>query len=255
MREKITFSNNQGETLAALLERPETEVRAYALFAHCFTCSKNIGTATKISRALANRGFAIMRFDFTGLGNSEGDFANTNFNSNIDDLLAATDYLRQNQKAPKLLIGHSLGGAAVIAAAPRIPEASAVVTIAAPSDPGHMRHLLRDHVEEIESQGYAHVSIGGQRFTIRKQFLDDVSEHSLVDALQHLDKALLIMHSPNDKLIDIEHACHLFDAANQPKSMISLDNADHLLNDPADAEYAAETISAWASRYINPRET
>ena len=250
VREKLTFTNNQGQNLAALLERPETGVRAYALFAHCFTCSKNIGTATRISRALANRGFAVLRFDFTGLGNSEGDFANTNFSSNIDDLLAAADYLRQHHKAPEVLIGHSLGGAAVIAAAPKIPEARAVVTIAAPSDPGHMRHLLRDRVDEIESQGWAHVSIGGQEFTIRKQFLDDVAEHSLIDVLQHLDKALLLLHSPKDKLIDIEHACHLFDAARHPKSMISLDNADHLLNDPADAEYAAETISAWASRYI-----
>lgn len=250
VREKLTFTNRRGEKLAALLERPQAGVRAYALFAHCFTCSKNIGTATRISRALASRGFAVLRFDFTGLGNSEGDFANTNFSSNIDDLVAAADYLRDAYQAPEVLIGHSLGGAAVIAAAPKIPEARAVVTIAAPSDPGHMRHLLRDRVAEIESRGWAHVSIGGQQFTIRKQFLDDVAEHSLVDALQHMDKALLLLHSPRDKLIDIEHACHLFDAARQPKSIISLDNADHLLNDPADAEYAAETISAWASRYI-----
>ncbi|KPK11490.1 MAG: osmotically inducible protein OsmC [Acidithiobacillales bacterium SG8_45] len=251
VREKHTFLNRQGETLSALVERPETDVKAYALFAHCFTCSKNIGTATRIARALANRNFAVMRFDFTGLGNSEGDFANTNFSSNIDDLLAAANYLRDNYQAPQVLIGHSLGGAAVIAAAGSIPEARAIVTIAAPDDPGHMRHLLRDRVAEIEKQGWAHVSIGGQQFTIRKQFLDDISEHSLTDSLQKMDKALLLLHSPKDELIEIEHAYHLFERAHQPKSLISLDNADHLLSNPADAEYAADTISAWASRYIN----
>lgn len=250
IREKHTFPNKQGETLSALVERPETGVRAYALFAHCFTCSKNIGTATRITRALASHGFAVMRFDFTGLGNSEGDFANTNFSSNIDDLLAATAYLRDNFQAPEVLIGHSLGGAAVIAAAGRVPEARAVVTIAAPDDPGHMRHLLRGRVAEIESQGWARVSIGGQEFTIRQQFLDDISEHSLADALKTMDKALLLLHSPKDQLIEIDHAYHLFEMAHEPKSLISLDNADHLLSNPADAEYAANTISAWASRYI-----
>ena len=250
VREKHSFPNAQGEILSALIERPEVDVRAYALFAHCFTCSKNIGTATRISRALAGRGFAVMRFDFTGLGNSEGDFANTNFSSNIDDLVAAAAYLRQREQAPGVLIGHSLGGAAVIAAAPQIPETRAVVTIAAPDDPGHMRHLLRDKVPDIERQGWAHVSIGGQEFTIKKQFLEDVSGHSLEDALQNLNLPLLLLHSPMDKLIGIEHAYHLFEVANQPKSLISLDNADHLLNNPADAEYAAEAISAWAGRYV-----
>lgn len=251
IREKHNFLNNKGETLSALVERPASDVKAYALFAHCFTCSKNIGTATRISRALANHGFAVMRFDFTGLGNSEGDFGNTNFSSNIDDLLAAAAYLRDNYRAPQVLIGHSLGGAAVIAAASKIPEARAIVTIAAPDDPGHMRHLLRDRVAEIEAQGWAHVSIGGQEFTIRKQFLEDISEHSLTDSLQGMNKALLLLHSPKDELIEIEHAYHLFERAHQPKSLISLDNADHLLSNPSDAEYAADTISAWASRYIS----
>jgi alpha/beta superfamily hydrolase len=250
VRERLRFPNRSGEQLSALLERPESGVKAYALFAHCFTCSKNIGTATRISDALAARGFAVLRFDFTGLGSSEGDFANTNFSSNIDDLVAAADFLRDNYRAPDVLIGHSLGGAAVIAAAARIPEARAVVTIAAPSDPRYMRHLLRDRVAEIEQKGSAQVEIGGQRFTIKKQFLDDVAEHSLEDALEHLDKALLILHSPQDKLIDIEQAHHLFAVAHCPKSFISLDTADHLLNDPKDAKYAAETIAAWASRYI-----
>jgi pimeloyl-ACP methyl ester carboxylesterase len=250
VREKHSFPNAQGEILSALIERPVGDVRAYALFAHCFTCSKNIGTATRIARALADRGIAVMRFDFTGLGNSEGDFANTNFSSNIDDLIAAATYLRELDQAPSILIGHSLGGAAVIAAARQIPAARAVVTIAAPDDPGHMRHLLRDSIPDIERQGWAHVSIGGQEFTIKKQFLEDVSEHSLDEALRHLDRPLLLLHSPADKLIGIEHAYHLFEVASQPKSLVSLDNADHLLNDPDDAEYAAETISAWASRYI-----
>ncbi len=250
VRERLAFPNASGEQLSALLERPESGVRAYALFAHCFTCSKNIGTATSISHALAARGFAVLRFDFTGLGSSEGDFANTNFSSNVDDLVAAADFLRRNFRAPDVLIGHSLGGAAVIAAAARIPEARAVVTIAAPSDPSHMRYLLRDSVAEIEQKGSARVEIGGQRFTIKKQFLDDVAAHSLEDVLRHMDKALLILHSPKDKLIDIDEAHHLFEVAHCPKSFISLDTADHLLNDPRDAEYAAETIAAWASRYI-----
>jgi pimeloyl-ACP methyl ester carboxylesterase len=250
VRERLTFPNRSGEQLSALLEQPVSGARALALFAHCFTCSKNIGTATRISDALAARGFAVLRFDFTGLGSSEGDFANTNFSSNVDDLVAAADFLREHKRAPDVLIGHSLGGAAVIAAAARIPEARGVVTIAAPSDPRYMRHLLRDHVAEIEKQGSAQVEIGGQRFTIKKQFLDDVAEHSLDHALQNLNKALLILHSPRDKLIDIEQAHHLFAVAHCPKSFISLDTSDHLLNDPRDAEYAAETIAAWASRYI-----
>ncbi len=250
IKEKITFPNKNGEQLSALLERPQDEPVAYALFAHCFTCSKNIGTATRISRELANRGFAVLRFDFTGLGNSEGDFSNTNFSSNVQDLIAASEYLASAYQAPKILIGHSLGGAAVISAATKLPAAKAVVTIAAPSDPAHMHHLLRDSIDEIKMQGWAHVEIGGQQFKIKEQFLDDVSEHNLDSALQSMDKALLIMHSPKDQMIEIEHAYHLFDVARCPKSFISLDQADHLLNNPSDAEYAAETIAAWASRYI-----
>lgn len=251
VREKHSFPNEQGEILSALIERPAGKVKAYALFAHCFTCSKNIGTATRISRALAQRGFAVMRFDFTGLGSSEGEFANTNFSSNVSDLVSAAAYLRELERAPGILVGHSLGGAAVIAAAAGIPEARAVVTIAAPDDPAHMHHLLRDSVPDIERQGWAHVSIGGQEFTIKKQFLDDVSEHSLDEALRNLGRPLLLLHSPADELIGIDHAYHLFQVASEPKSLISLDNADHLLSNPADAEYAAEAISAWASRYIH----
>jgi len=249
-KEKLSFPNSKGEILSALLERPSGNIKAFALFAHCFTCSKNIGTATRISRALAERGLATLRFDFTGLGNSEGDFSNTNFSSNVDDLVAAAMYLDSSFSAPKILVGHSLGGAAVIAAAARLPEVQAVVTIAAPGDPAHMRHLLRDSVPEIIQKGWATVEIGGQKFTIKKQFLEDVSEQNLDNILQNLHRPLLIMHSPRDKMIDIEHAYHLFEVARCPKSFISLDSADHLLNNPDDAIYAAETIAAWASRYI-----
>jgi alpha-beta hydrolase superfamily lysophospholipase len=249
-KQKLNFPNPGGEILSALLEKPSGKIEAFVLFAHCFTCSKNIGTATRISRALAERGFATLRFDFTGLGNSEGDFSNTNFSSNVDDLVAAASYLATAFEAPKILIGHSLGGAAVIAAAARLPDVQAVVTIAAPSDPAHMRYLLRDSVPEIMNKGRATVEIGGQKFTIRKQFLEDVSEQNLDKVLKNLARPLLIMHSPRDKLIDIEHAYHLFDVARCPKSFISLDSADHLLSNPDDATYAAETIAAWASRYV-----
>ena len=232
------------------MERPAENPKAYALFAHCFTCSKNIGTATRISRALAERGFAILRFDFTGLGSSEGDFANTNFSSNIDDLVSASTYLSSVYGAPKILVGHSLGGAAVIAAAARLPEVKAVVTIAAPSDPAHMRYLLRDSVPEIMLKGWAMVEIGGQEFRIKKQFLEDVSEQNLEKILQGLDRPILIMHALHDELINIEHAYHLFDVARGSKSFITLESADHLLSNPEDATYAAKTIAAWASRYV-----
>ncbi|MDX5151993.1 MAG: alpha/beta fold hydrolase, partial [Acidiferrobacterales bacterium] len=208
-KQKLNFPNPGGEILSALLEKPSGKIEAFVLFAHCFTCSKNIGTATRISRALAERGFATLRFDFTGLGNSEGDFSNTNFSSNVDDLVAAASYLATAFEAPKILIGHSLGGAAVIAAAARLPDVQAVVTIAAPSDPAHMRYLLRDSVPEIMNKGRATVEIGGQKFTIRKQFLEDVSEQNLDKVLKNLARPLLIMHSPRDKLINIEHAYHL----------------------------------------------
>ena len=191
-----------------------------------------------------------MRFDFTGLGNSEGDFSNTNFSSNIQDLIAASNYLSESFQAPKILVGHSLGGAAVISAATKLQEVRAVATIAAPSDPAHMHHLLRDSVAEIKQQGWAQVEIGGQQFKIKQQFLEDVSQHNLEDALQVLDKALLIMHSPKDKMIEIEHAYNLFEIARCPKSFVSLDTADHLLTNPADAEYASKIIAAWVSRYL-----
>jgi uncharacterized OsmC-like protein/fermentation-respiration switch protein FrsA (DUF1100 family) len=249
-KEKLTFVNREGHALAALLERPPAEPKAFALFAHCFTCSKDVAAASRISRALVARGFAVARFDFTGLGNSEGDFANTNFSSNIDDLIVAADHLRDTYHAPALLIGHSLGGAAVLASAARIPEARALVTIGAPSDPAHVVHLLQSKREEIVARGSAVVDLAGRRFTIKKQFLDDIENHRLEEAIRHLGRALLIFHSPVDEIVPIEHAARIFQAALHPKSFISLDKSDHLLSDKTDSEYVAETVAAWASRYV-----
>jgi putative redox protein len=251
VRERVEFQNRQGETLAALLERPAQETRAYAVFAHCFTCSKDIGAATRISRALAARGFAVLRFDFTGLGNSEGDFANTHFTSNVEDLVCAADALRERGHAPALLIGHSLGGAAVLAAADRIPESQAVVTVGAPSDPGHVAHLFGPYLEQIERDGEAQVDLAGRQFTIRREFLQDIGAQVLAEDIAKLKRALLILHSPADEIVELEHARHIYEAAKHPKSFISLDSADHLLTRREDSEYVAETIAAWAGRYVS----
>lgn len=254
-KQKITFENDSGEQLAALLEKPSSTPQAYALFAHCFTCSKDIAAASRISRALASRGIAVLRFDFTGIGNSEGDFANTNFSSNVEDLVCAANHLREHLKAPALLIGHSLGGAAVLAAAEHVPEASAVVTIGAPADPGHLAHLLASSREEIEAKGSAVVDLAGRQFRIKKQFLDDIENKPLADRIGRMRKALLIFHSPVDDIVGIENASAIFQAAKHPKSFVSLDRADHLLGRAADSEYVAAIISAWATRYILEPET
>jgi uncharacterized OsmC-like protein/alpha-beta hydrolase superfamily lysophospholipase len=252
--EKVTFANAAGDRLAARLDRPEGEPRACALFAHCFTCSKDTFAASRISRGLAERGMAVLRFDFTGLGGSEGEFANSNFSSNIDDLVAAADHLREHHQAPKLLIGHSLGGAAVLAAAHRVQEAVAVATIAAPSDPGHVARLLAPARAEIERRGEAEVTLGGRSFRVRRQFLDDVAGHQLGDHIARLDKALILFHAPRDEIVGIENASHIFTAARHPKSFVSLDDADHLLTRRADAAYVAEVLAAWASRYLPTTE-
>ncbi|AGA91286.1 alpha/beta superfamily hydrolase [Thioflavicoccus mobilis 8321] len=249
-QERFDFFNPNGERLAGLLESPESS-RATALFAHCFTCSKTIGAATRIARALAARGIAVLRFDFTGLGNSEGDFANTNFSSNVADLIAAADELRRVGRPPDLLIGHSLGGAAVIAAAKSIPECRGVATVAAPSDPGHVGHLFRESMETIVEEGEALVDLDGRRFTITRQFIEDIAEKNLRHDLRELRRALLIFHSPIDEIVPVEHARHIFSAARHPKSFISLDQADHLITKPADSDYVAEVIAAWAGRYIS----
>ncbi len=247
-KQRFGFRNKNGEELAALLEAP-SQPSAYVLFAHCFTCSKDVAAATRISRALAAKAMAVVRFDFTGLGNSEGDFANTNFSSNVEDLLAAAEHMRATLQAPAILIGHSLGGAAVLAAAPSIAEAKAVVTIGAPADPAHVRHLFANSAAEIEARGEAAVTLAGREFRIKKQFLDDIAQQRLASHVKNLRKALLIFHAPRDEIVDIDNARKIFEAAKHPKSFISLDNADHLLSRREDSEYVADTLSAWASRY------
>lgn len=248
-QERFDFPNHNGERLSGLLQRP-SRARAYALFAHCFTCSKTIGAATRIARALAARGIAVLRFDFTGLGNSEGDFENTNFSSNVADLIAAADELRRVGHPPDLLIGHSLGGAAVIAAAKSIPQCRGVVTIAAPSDPSHVKQHFEDNLATIDEDGEAIVDLAGRRFTITRQFVEDIAEKNLRHDLARLRRPLLIFHSPIDEIVSIEHAREIFEAAKHPKSFVSLSQADHLITKPVDSDYVAEVIAAWASRYI-----
>jgi uncharacterized OsmC-like protein/alpha-beta hydrolase superfamily lysophospholipase len=249
--ERFDFPNSAGELLAARLERPSQEPIAYALFAHCFTCGKDSLAARRISEALTARGIAVLRFDFTGLGSSEGDFANTHFSSNVADLVAAADHLRTTRRAPALLIGHSLGGAAALAAAAAMPEVRAVVTIAAPSDPGHVTGLFRDRLDTIRAQGDGEVEIGGRAFRIRRELLDDVAEQRLIERVKDLRKALLIFHSPVDAIVGIENAGKIFGAAKHPKSFVSLADADHLLGRRSDAVYVANVLAAWAERYLD----
>ena len=251
--EKITFTGGGGDVLAARLDLPEAEPRAYALFAHCFTCSKEIFAATRIAGALAEQGIAVLRFDFTGLGSSEGEFANTNFSSNVEDLIAAAEFLRSEYRAPRILIGHSLGGAAVLAVAHRVPEAAAVATINAPSDPGHVVQHFTEALADIENKGEAEVALGGRPFRIRKQFLEDIAERPLHDAISSLRKALLVFHAPRDRMVGIDNAASIFQAAKHPKSFVSLDDADHLLSRREDAAYVAAVTASWAARYITDK--
>ena len=248
MRTKIEFPS-QGQSLAGLLETPDIKVRAYVLFAHCFTCGKDVAAASRISRFLVQHGFAVFRFDFTGLGNSDGDFANTNFSSNTEDLLSAANFLEQHYEAPQLLIGHSLGGAAILAMAAQLPKVKAVVTIGAPFEASHVIHNFDAHLDTIESKGCAKVNLGVREFTIKKQFLDDLRNQT-TEHIKHLNKALLVLHSPVDLTVDIADAEQIYKAAKHPKSFVSLDTADHLLSKSLDSEYVAQTISGWASRYI-----
>jgi len=248
--QRLQFPGSDGQPLAARLDVPDGPVLAFALFAHCFTCSKDTLAASRIAQALTAHGIAVLRFDFTGLGDSGGDFANTNFSSNVADLLAAANYLRQNFQAPALLIGHSLGGAAVLSAADGIPDVKAVVTIAAPSDPSHVVGLFRDHAVRIEAEGEAEVLLAGRPFRIQRQFIDDVKEQSLLASVSKLHRALLVMHAPQDDTVGIENATQIFTAARHPKSFISLDTADHLLTRREDAAYVADTIAAWSQRYL-----
>jgi len=252
--ERFDFRNAEGQTLAALLDRPEGDIRAVALFAHCFTCGKHNRAARHIADGLKQRGIAALRFDFTGLGASEGEFANTTFSSNVDDLVAAADHLRQTLAAPAILIGHSLGGAAVLAAAHRIPEAHAVVTIAAPFDPAHVTGLFKERVADIADKGEVEVTIAGRAFNIRRALLDDIAQQNLATRIANLRKALLVFHSPTDDTVGIDNASHIFTTAKHPKSFISLAGADHLLSRTGDAVYVAHVVAAWAERYLDMGE-
>lgn len=249
--ERFQFTGADGQQLAATLDLPEREPVAYALFAHCFTCGMNVLAAKRIARTLAEQGIAVLRFDFTGIGASEGEFANTRFSSNVADLVRAADHLRETRKAPAILIGHSLGGAAILAAAGQIPEAKAVVTIAAPSDPAHVTGMFKDRLEDIRALGRVEVSLAGRPFHIKREFLDDIAEHNLAEHIAKLHKALLILHSPTDNTVGIDNATHIFVAAKHPKSFVSLAGADHLLNQKRDAEYVANVVAAWVSRYLD----
>jgi uncharacterized OsmC-like protein/fermentation-respiration switch protein FrsA (DUF1100 family) len=247
---KITFPGSQGAALAARLDYPEGKPRAFALFAHCFTCSKDLFAAARIASELTERGFAVFRFDFTGLGMSEGEFANTNFSSNVQDLLSAAAYLRETRMPVDILIGHSLGGTAVLAAANSIPEAKAVVTIGAPADAAHVTRNFAAHLDQIRNKGEAQVTLAGRTFTIKRQLLEDVEASRLHDRIAAMRKALLIFHAPTDEVVGLENASAIFTAARHPKSFITLSGADHLLTKREDAVYVAEVLSAWASRYI-----
>ncbi|WP_027857690.1 bifunctional alpha/beta hydrolase/OsmC family protein [Marinobacterium jannaschii] len=250
-RKKVEFSGSDGLKIAGLLETPAESPLGFALFAHCFTCGKDLASASRIARALVARGYAVLRFDFTGLGSSDGDFANSNFSSNVADLINAADFLRANYRAPSLLIGHSLGGAAVLAAAGEIAEVQGVVAIAAPSDPAHVAEHFACDLSRIEQEGQAEVLLGGRPFTIKKQFLDDLAAHDQQQKIAHLRKALLLFHSPLDETVAISEAEKIYRTAKHPKSFVSLDQADHLLSRAEDAEYVGATIAAWASRYIS----
>ncbi|SFK67595.1 bifunctional alpha/beta hydrolase/OsmC family protein [Shimia haliotis] len=250
---RITFPGHDGGNLAARLDLPDGPHLATAIFAHCFTCSKDIPAARRIASRLSAMGIAVLRFDFTGLGHSEGEFSNTNFSSNIKDVRAAAHFLSASGMPPDLLIGHSLGGAAVLRTAGDIETVKAVATLGAPFDPGHVTHNFGGALEAIEKHGQAEVQLGGRPFTIRQSFVDDVNAANLAPAISGLKRALLVLHAPRDEIVDIENASAIFQAAKHPKSFVTLDDADHLISDGEDAEYAAEVIAAWAGRYLNLR--
>jgi len=251
---RFDFKNKEGHILSGRLEMPSSKPRAIALFAHCFTCSKDIIAPNVISKTLIESGIAVLRFDFTGLGNSQGDFSNTNFSSNVEDLVSACSELSAKVMAPKILIGHSLGGAAVLRAAQKLNNVKAVVTIGAPSSTDHVKHLFQQDLEKIKEKGEAKVNLAGREFTIKKQFIDDISELNILEGVKTFKKALLVMHAPLDDTVGIEHASKIFTAAKHPKSFISLDESGHLLMNRRDAAYAGQVISAWVGRYISPAQ-
>ncbi|MRW89478.1 alpha/beta fold hydrolase [Duganella sp. FT80W] len=246
------FIGAHGHKLSARLDAPDGEIKTYALFAHCFTCGKDVLAARRIAQTLTEHGIAVLRFDFTGLGASEGEFANTNFSSNLADLVAAADCMRESWQAPSLLIGHSLGGAAALAAAEQVPEVKAVVTIAAPSSPVFVTGMFSEHLEQIARDGEAEVLLAGRPFRIKQQFVDDAGGHNLKQKIAGLKRALLVMHAPGDDTVAISNAMEIFTAARHPKSFVSLDDANHLLTGREDAAYVANLIAAWADRYLFP---
>jgi alpha-beta hydrolase superfamily lysophospholipase len=252
-QQKITFTGALNEPLAARIDWPETgEPRAFALFAHCFSCGIDLSTVSRISRALSEEGIALFRFDFTGIGSSGGDFANTNFSSNVQDLIAASHFMAERFSPPQILVGHSLGGAAVLSSAGQMPSVKAVATIGAPFTAKHVEHLFAQALDDIRQEGRAQVRLGGRTFTIKKQFIEDLEQQTVADKIAQLHRALLVMHSPVDELVDIENARRIYDAAKHPKSFVSLDNADHLLlKSPKDSIYVARILAAWSSRYID----
>lgn len=249
---KVTFTNSNGQKLAARLELPiDQKPFTYALFAHCFTCNKNLNAVRNISRALTQKGIGVLRFDFTGLGESEGEFAETNFSSNVEDLLAATQFMAAEYGPVELMIGHSLGGAATLRAAGEVDTCKAVVTLGAPSEPDHVAHLFQNSLEEIESSGEAEVSIGGRPFKIQKQFVDDLMSHDLYKKIGDLKRALLVMHSPLDTTVGIQNAAKIYAAARHPKSFITLDDSDHLMSKKEHSLYAGDMIACWVQKYIS----
>lgn len=246
----VRFDNGRGQRLAGRLDRPEAAPRAWAVFAHCFTCTKNLRAIGNIIRPLNAAGIAVLRFDFTGLGGSEGEFAEENFSRNIDDLVAAAEFLAREHAPPELLIGHSLGGTAVLHAAGRVPGAKAIATIGSPAQPQHVAALLRSSLPEIEATGEAAVNVGGQTFRIRRQFLDDLARQPTIGLVGGLRRALLVLHSPVDEVVEVSNAHDIFTAARHPRSFVSLDHSDHLLSDDRDSRYAGAVIAAWSSRYL-----
>ncbi|MHA7128951.1 bifunctional alpha/beta hydrolase/OsmC family protein [Algoriphagus namhaensis] len=253
---KLSFTNRKGFELSADLYLPiDQKPRFFALFAHCFTCSKNFSAVTKISRALSAEGVGVFSFDFTGLGRSEGEFVDSSFSANVTDLLDATSFLQEQYQAPQMLVGHSLGGAAVLYAAAELEEIEALVTIGAPSFPAHVKHLFAHGLEELEQKGSAEVNIGGRPFRIDKKFVEDLEQKPLTTFLKKLKKSLLIFHSPQDEIVDISNAAEIYTAAFHPKSFISLDGASHLINNEADSQYIAEVIASWSARYVKVKET